>query len=68
MRDAVANEQPSVILQKTYGTDVGYNGYGRQSGALYQSQNDAVYRIREVYTPSGNPDRFVVHFAVGQAF
>lgn len=48
--------------------DVGYNGYGRQSGALYQSQNDAVYRIREVYTPSGNPDRFVVHFAVGQAF
>ncbi|HQR17214.1 MAG TPA: BamA/TamA family outer membrane protein [Gemmatimonadales bacterium] len=48
--------------------DVGYNGYGRQSGALYQSQDDAVYRIREVYTPSGNPDRFVVHFAVGQAF
>ena len=48
--------------------DVGYNGYGQQSGALYQSQNDAVYRIREVYTPTGNPDRIVVHFAVGQAF
>ncbi len=48
--------------------DVGYNGYSQQSGALYLSQNDAVYRIRESYTPSGSPDRFVFHFAVGQPF
>ena len=48
--------------------DVGYNGYSRQAGALYLSQNDAVYRIRETYVPSGSPDRFVVHFAVGQPF
>jgi outer membrane protein assembly factor BamA len=48
--------------------DVGYNGYGQQPGALYLSQNDAVYRIRDNYTPSGNPDRFVFHFAVGQSF
>lgn len=48
--------------------DVGYNGYSQQAGALYLSQNDAVYRIRESYTPTGNPDRFVFHFAVGQPF
>jgi outer membrane protein insertion porin family len=48
--------------------DVGYNGYSQQPGALYLSQNDAVYKIRETYLPSGNPDRFVFHFAVGQAF
>ncbi len=48
--------------------DVGYNGYAQQPGALYLSQNDAVYRIRESYTPSGDPDRFVFHFAVGQPF
>ncbi len=48
--------------------DVGYNGYSRQPGALYLSQNDAVYKIRDSYVPSGSPDRFVVHFAVGQAF
>jgi hypothetical protein len=27
-----------------------------------------VVRIRESYTPTGNPDRFVFHFAVGQPF
>ena len=48
--------------------DVGYNGYSQQPGALYLSQNDAVYKIRDTYTPSGNPDRFVFHFAVGQPF
>ena len=48
--------------------DVGYNGYSRQPGALYLSQNDAVYKIRDTYTPSGTPDRFVFHFAVGQPF
>jgi len=48
--------------------DVGYNGYAQQPGALYLSQNDAVVRIRDSYTPSGNPDRFVFHFAVGQPF
>jgi len=48
--------------------DVGYNGYSRQAGALYLSQNDAVYKIRDSYTPTGSPDRFVVHFAVGQPF
>lgn len=48
--------------------DVGYNGYGQQTGALYLSQNDAVIKIRDSYTPSGNPDRFVFHFAVGQPF
>ncbi|MEZ4413069.1 MAG: BamA/TamA family outer membrane protein [Gemmatimonadales bacterium] len=48
--------------------DVGYNGYSQQPGALYLSQNDAVVRIRDSYTPSGNPDRFVFHFAVGQPF
>lgn len=48
--------------------DVGYNGYSQQPGALYLSQNDAVYKIRETYLPSGNPDRFVFHFAVGQPF
>lgn len=48
--------------------DVGYNGYSQQPGALYLSQNDAVYKIRDAYTPSGNPDRFVFHFAVGQPF
>jgi outer membrane protein insertion porin family len=48
--------------------DVGYNGYAQQPGALYLSQNDAVVRIRDSYTPAGNPDRFVFHFAVGQPF
>jgi outer membrane protein insertion porin family len=48
--------------------DVGYNGYAQQPGALYLSKNDAVVRIRDSYTPSGNPDRFVFHFAVGQPF
>jgi len=48
--------------------DVGYNGYAQQPGALYLSKNDAVLRIRDSYTPPGNPDRFVFHFAVGQAF
>ena len=38
------------------------------AGALYLSQNDAVYKIRDTYTPSGTPDRFVFHFAVGQPF
>lgn len=27
LRDTVANEQPVVVLQRTYGTDVGYNGF-----------------------------------------
>lgn len=48
--------------------DVGYNGYAQTPGALYLSRNDAVLKIRDSYTPSGNPDRFVFHFAVGQAF
>jgi outer membrane protein assembly factor BamA len=48
--------------------DVGYNGYAQQPGALYLSRNDAVVRIRDSYTPTGNPDRFVFHFAVGQPF
>lgn len=48
--------------------DVGYNGYPQQAGALYLSQNDAVFKIRDSYLPPGNPDRFVFHFAVGQAF
>jgi hypothetical protein len=48
--------------------DVGYNGYARQPGPLYLSKNDAVYKIRDSYVPSGNPDRFIVHFAVGQPF
>ncbi len=48
--------------------DVGYNGYSQQPGALYLSQNNNVVRIRESYTPTGNPDRFVFHFAVGQPF
>jgi outer membrane protein insertion porin family len=48
--------------------DVGYNGYSQQPGALYLSQNNEVVRIRDSYTPTGNPDRFVFHFAVGQPF
>jgi len=48
--------------------DVGYNGYARQSGTLYLDRQDALIRIRENYVPGGNPDRFVVHFAVGQPF
>ncbi len=48
--------------------DVGYNGYSQTPGALYLSQNDAVYKIRDTYLPGGNPDRFVFHFAVGQPF
>jgi len=48
--------------------DVGYNGYSQTPGALYLSQNDAVFKIRDSYLPGGNPDRFVFHFAVGQPF
>lgn len=48
--------------------DVGYNGYGREAGPLYLSRGNAVFKIRDSYTPSGHPDRFVVHFAVGQPF
>ena len=48
--------------------DVGYNGYTRQPGALYLSRQNAVFKIRDNYVPGGNPDRFVVHFAVGQPF
>ncbi len=48
--------------------DVGYNGYSRQPGPLYLSRGNAVFKIRDSYTPGGNPDRFVVHFAVGQPF
>ena len=48
--------------------DVGYNGYDQQSGTLYLDRQDNLIRIRENYVPGGNPDRFVVHFAVGQPF
>jgi len=48
--------------------DVGYNGYARQPGALYLSRQNAIFKIRDNYVPGGNPDRFVVHFAVGQPF
>jgi hypothetical protein len=43
VRDTVANEQPSVILQKTYGTDVGYNGYDLTiAGGVLRSR---LYRV-----------------------
>jgi len=48
--------------------DVGYNGYARQSGALYLDRQDNLFKIRDNYVPGGTPDRFVVHFAVGQPF
>lgn len=48
--------------------DVSYNGYQKQAGVLYLSQQNAVYKIRDNFVPGGTPDRFVVHFAVGQSF
>jgi len=48
--------------------DVGYNGYNQQAGTLYLERQNALIRIRDNYVPGGNPDRFVVHFAVGQPF
>jgi len=48
--------------------DVGYNGYARQSGTLYLDRQNNLLKIRDNYVPGGNPDRFVVHFAIGQPF
>jgi outer membrane protein insertion porin family len=48
--------------------DVGYNGYARQSGTLYLDRQNNLIKIRDNYVPGGNPDRFVVHFAIGQPF
>ena len=48
--------------------DVGYNPYGRQSGTLYLSRQGELFKITDDFDPGGTPNRYTLHFAVGQPF
>jgi hypothetical protein len=48
--------------------DVGYNSYGRQSGTLYLSRQGELFKITDDFNPGGTPNRYTLHFAVGQPF
>lgn len=48
--------------------DLGYNPYGRQSGSLYLSRQGELFKITDDYNPGGTPNRYTLHFAVGQPF